>query len=294
MYITKHGLLREGRKDPEWGTFISPDPELAQIADPNEKLKVYIPSGNKADFSHVVGHNPMFDSIVRKIVAQRDTMTYEEQCSGKYYFDCFTIIQQLRSGINRIVEAGPYLGGASCVFAGCVEEFGIELDLIDAKKEFLLYTHERIRRAFPNAVSKVRLFYGNMHAYITNVVQKENQTKILFHHDAGHNYNQVLNDLASLYFVKDKVTGLIIQDTHLRSANVGNYIFVDAAVFSAFGFNAKYLGIGVQFPQTTQPAYAGQTYFLEKNPEGFFIPFDQNSFQYPHPTMKLEDMDTFV
>lgn len=294
MYITKHGLLSEGKKDAEWGTFISPDKELESLENPNDKLNVFIPSGIKADFTGVMGINNKFDAIVNKIILQRDKMSYEEQCSGQYYFDCFIIVEKLQKQIARIAEVGTYLGGASCIFAGCAEEFNIELDLIEAKKEFLLYTYERLRRAFPNAAKKVRLFYGNMHAYITNVVQKEKQTKIMFHHDAGHNYNQVLNDIASLYFVREKTTGLIIQDTHLRSAKVDNFIFVDAAVFSAFGFAAKFTEIGMKYSQTTQPNYKGQTYFIDQHPEGFFIPFAENSFQFPHPTMTLEEIDTFA
>jgi len=294
MYILKHGLIREGRKNPEWGKFISPDIELQDMQDPNEKLNVYIPSGNKADFTPFLQQNPAFDAVVKRIVAQRDLMSYEEQCSGKYYFDCFTILHSLKGKINRVAEIGTYLGGASCIFAGCVTSLNIELDLIEANKEFLLYTYERIRRAFPEAVAKVRLFLGDMPSYIKNVVQHEKQTNILLHHDAGHNFNQVVNDLACLYFVKDKIQGLMIQDTHLRSAKIQNYIFVDAAVFAIFGFNVKFLQFGAMYPQSTTPAYAGKTYFLDNHAEGFYIPLDQNKFQYPHASMTLEQIDTVV
>lgn len=294
MYILKHGLIREGRKDPEWGQFISPDRTLESISDPNEKLNVYIPSGIKADFSAHLRRNTLFDSIVERIVAQRNIMNYEEQCSGKYYFDCFNVLQNLTGKINRIAEVGTYLGGASCIFAGCMSTFNFELDLIEAKKEFLLYTYERIRRAFPDSVTRVRLFLGDMPTYIKNVVQVENQNKILFHHDAGHNFNQVVNDLASLYFIKEKTHSLIIQDTHLRSAKVHNYIFVDAAVFAIFGFNMRFAELGIKHSSATEPAYAGQTYFIDNHSEGFYIPFDQNTFQYPHSSMKLDKIDVVV
>lgn len=294
MYVFKHRLIRECRKDPEWGTFITPDRELENIANPNEKLNVYIPSGIKADFTHFYHKNPLFDSIIERIVAQRSIMDYEEQCSGKYYFDCFNILNLLNGKVKRIAEVGTYLGGASCIFAGCIQPFNLELDLIEAKKEFLLYTYERIRRAFPESISKVRMFLGDLPTYIERVVQHENQDKILFHHDAGHNFNQVVNDIASISFVKDKAHGLIVQDTHLRSANIKSYIFVDAAIFSIFGFNLKYAEIGAKFPQSTVPAYAGKSYFIANHPEGFYIPFDQNQFQYPHPTMKLEEINTVI
>lgn len=294
MHILKYGLIREARKDPEWGKFISPDAELENLPDPNTKLNVYIPSGIKADLSPFLNQNTLFDNIVNKIVQQRDTMSYEEQCSGKYYFDCFTLLQSLNGKVKRIVEVGTYLGGASCIFAGCANSFNIEIDLIDAKKEFLLYTYERIRRAFPESVAKIRLFYGDLISYVKNVALHEQQTDILFHHDAGHNFNHVVNDISSLYYIKDKAHSLIIQDTHLRSAKVQNYIFVDAAIFAVFGFNAKFAEIGVKFAAASQPAYAGKTYFIDNHSEGFYIPFELNQFHYPHPSMGLENIDTTV
>lgn len=294
MYILKHGLIREGRKSAEWGTFILPDAELETIKDPNEKLNVYIPSGNKADFNPFLHRDAIFDSIVEKIVAQRTVMNYEEQCSGKYYFDVFNILQELKGKVRRVAEVGTFLGGASCIFAGCAEAFDFELDLIEAKKEFLLYTYERIRRAFPQVIGKVRLFLGDLPSYVKNVVQHEEQTNILFHHDAGHNFNQVVNDLASLSFIKDKAHSLMIQDTHLRSAKVQNYIFVDAAIFAVFGFDLTFAQFGARFNQSTEPAYFGKSYFIDNHSEGFYIPFDQNKFHYPHPSMTLAEIDTVV
>src|SRR5690349_9849393 len=113
MHILKNGFINECRKDPGWGKFISPDPELATLPDPNKKLNLYIPSGGKADLTPYLNKHPLFDAIAAKIIAQRSVMTYEEQCSGKYYFDCFTILQALNGKINRIAEVGTYLGGAS-------------------------------------------------------------------------------------------------------------------------------------------------------------------------------------
>jgi hypothetical protein len=291
MYRLKHGLIREGRKHADWGQFIEPDRELESLKDPNEKLNVFIPSGLKADFMPFLGHDPLFDSIAGKIIAQRDQMSYEEQCSGKYYFDCFRILQHQRDNINRIAEVGTYLGGSSCIFAGLVSHFDFELDLIEAHKDFLIYTYERIRRAFPEATQKIRLFYGDLPSYIKNVAAIEKQNQILFHHDASHNFNQVVNDIASISFVKDKSHGLMIQDTHLR-ASVNNYVFVDAAVLAIFGFNVKYLPLGIKHAQPTEPGYSGSTYFIDQHPEGFYIPFNQNHFHYPHRSMSLSEMDT--
>ncbi len=289
MYILQGGLTSVSSKDPEWGTFIAPDKELEKLRDPNEKFNAYIPSGNKADFSPFLSLDPLFTSIVAKLIAQRAEINFEDQCSAKYYFDCFSILKKMKGKVRRIAEAGTYLGGASCVFAGCVQPFELELDLIDAKKEFLLFTYERIRRAFPEAITKVRLFFGDIPTYVKNVVAKEDQTDILIHHDASHNFNEVVRDLASLYYVKEKLHGIIIQDTHLRSAKLDRYIFVDAAVYAIFGFNIHFMELGAKFGRSTEPAYAGKTYFIDHHAEGFYLPFGLNHFLYPHPNMKMEE-----
>ena len=289
MYILKGGLTSVSRKDPEWGSFINPDLDLGNFKDPNEKIQAYIPSGYKADFMPFLGLNLEFDKMVAKIVAQRTEINFEDQCSAKYYFDIFNLIKNLNTKVRRVVEVGTFLGGASCIFAGVACQSDLEIDLIDAKKEFLLFTYERIRRAFPEAISKVRLFFGDLPTYVKTVVDKEAQEGILIHHDACHNYNEVLRDLASLYFVKDKIQGLMIQDTHLRSAKLDRYIFVDAAVYSIFGFNLKYQEIGTKFPEATEPAYNGQTYFAKNHSEGFYVPFDVNPFLFPHPSMKMDE-----
>lgn len=294
MYILKNEYIRECRQDPEWGKFISPDPELENLPDPNTKFNVYIPSGIKADLEPFMYRNPLFDTIAEKIIAQRNTMSYEEQCSGKYYFDCFNILQSLKGKIKRVAEVGTFLGGASCFFAGSMESCGFELDLIDIKKEYLLYTYERIRRAFPKKIGKIRLFLGDLSSYVKNVVQQENQHNILFHHDAADSYNMVVNDLAALSFVKEKTLGLIIQDTHLRSANVRSCVFVDAALFTVFGFNLKFTEIGIKLETPTEPAQNAKGYFIDNHAEGFYIPFDVNKFYFPHPSMKLEELNIVV
>lgn len=112
----------------------------------------------------------------------------------------------------------------------------------------------------------------------------------MIHHDGSHNFNEVVKGLASLYFVRDKVHGLAIQDTHLRSAKLGLYTFVDAAVYSVFGYQMQYHETGSKYPGGTNPAFAYSTYFLSDQTEGMYIPFAQNTFRYPHPTMTLDDI----
>jgi hypothetical protein len=184
---------------------------------------------------------------------------------------------------------GVYLGGASCVLAGSLVPLNKTLDLIDVNKHYLRFTYERIRRIFPEAASRVRMFFGDLPTYVKNVMTQTGNTRHLIQHDGSHCFNEVIKDLCSLYFVKDKINGVMIQDTHLRSANINLYTFVDAAVYTVFGFAMKFHEIGAKYKDQTTPAYQFVTYFMSNYPEGMYIPFTLNTFRYPHPIMKLED-----
>ncbi|MFC2049308.1 hypothetical protein ACFLR2_01380 [Chlamydiota bacterium] len=280
-------------QDPNWGTFISPDRDLENLPNPNEKYQITVLSGHKANFSALQSQNPFFDSITTKITEQRATIHFEDQCSGAYYFDIFNITEANKQKINKIVEVGVFMGGASCILAGQIEDSAIELDLVDANPVFLRFTYERIRRAFPKAALRVRLFFGDLPTYVKNVLSHAHKSKHLIHHDASHNFNEVVRDLASLSFVQDKIVGLMIQDTHLRSSNIHYYVFVDAALYAVFGSNMQYLEIGSKYSDNTNPAFEEEgygTYFLGGHPEGIYIPFFPGLFRYPHARVKLEHL----
>jgi hypothetical protein len=291
MSIFINEYINKSMQDPAWGTFISPDAELENLPNPNEKYKITVLSGYKANFSAFQFQNPLFDAITTKIIEQRDTIHFEDQCSEKYYFDIFNVVEATKDKINKIVEVGVFMGGASCILAGQIEDSDLELDLIDANPIFLKFTYERIRRAFPKAALKVRLFFGDLPTYVKNVLLHAGELKHMIHHDASHNFNEVVRDLASLSFVQDKIIGLMIQDTHLRSSNINSYVFVDAALYAVFGNGMQYLEIGTKFPDSTNPAFEEEgygTYFLGGYPEGMYIPFFPGLFRYPHSNIKLE------
>lgn len=276
--------------DPEWGTFIQPDKNLEQYSDPKEGSGVTIFSGIKADISPFIGQNAAFDVVANKILSQIETVSYEEQCSGKYYYDMFTCIQKSQPRVERIVEVGVYLGGASCFIAGCIENTETDLHLLDLNKDFLLYAYERIRRLYPKVAERTKLFFGDLATYVHNVMIHENKTHII-QHDGSHFFNAVVRDLSSLYYVKDKLHTIMIQDTNLRTGNINSHVFVDMALHAVFGNDFQFTPLGVTHTTTFDPCYKYNrhgTYFIPDLPEGMAIPFPQTRFHYPHPSTNLE------
>ena len=185
---------------------------------------------------------------------------------------------------------GVFMGGSAAILAGCVEPMGLELDLIDVNDAYLRFSYERLRRLFPRAVNRVRVFHGDLPTYVANVLLAEPQARALVHRDSAHAFDQVVKDLCSLYFVRDRVHGLAIQGTHLRG-DIAHLNFVDAAVHAVFGVGVKYEAMGARYPHDAPVTYPNQwdgNYFLADAPEGMYIPFEAAEWKYPHPTMELE------
>lgn len=282
--------LKDFPADAEWGKFINPDKNLESYQDPKEGSNATIFSGIKADLSPWLGLNPGFDHVANKILSHIDVVSYEEQCSGKYYYDIFTSIQASLPRVQRIVEVGVYLGGASCFIAGCIENTDTDLHLIDLNKDFLQYSYERIRRLFPKVAKRTKLFYGDLATYVYHVMMQENKMHII-QHDGSHFFNAVVRDMASLYYVKDKLDTLMIQDTNLRTGNVNSHVFVDIALQAVFGNHFEYAPLGLTHKTTFDPCYKYNphgTYCIPDIPEGMAIPFPKTQFKYPHPSTKIE------
>lgn len=198
-------------------------------------------------------------------------------------------MRDLAGEFDRVVEVGVCMGGSSAIFGGGVERFDYDLDLVDIDERFLRFSYERIRRAFPEAAQRVRLFHGDLPHYVQNVLARE-QARALIHHDGAHDFNQVVKDLSALSFVRDKLHAVICQDTHLRGTP--EYMnFVDLALYAVFGTEVTYAPIGsVYEPEDgrTRPNKYQGNYFMPGVPEGVVVPMDGNAFHYPHPTMTLE------
>lgn len=293
MYTFINSFLANSLKDPQWGNFIEPDKELETYSDPNDKYKLARGSTYRPDFSSFAANFPDFHNVTKRIDAQREKFTFEDQCSAKYYLDLFNLMQILRSTrINHVVDVGVFMGGSASIIAACIENTTIQLDLVDFGSEYLRISYERIRRLFPDVAKRTRLFLGDLPTYTHKVLIHENDKHSLVHHDASHNFNEVVRDLAALSFVKNKVEGLIIQDTHLRGGNIGTAFFVDAALYAVFGAQMPYFDMGVKLNAATEPSFNQSfgIYFIDNQPEGMYIPFDKVTFRYPHKSITLDKM----
>lgn len=272
-----------------WGTFLTPDPGLADVEDLHEALGMRIRGGHRADLKLFAGRNAVFDRIIARIESL--DLAYEDLCSAHHYFDLFGRVEHCHGQLTRLVDLGVYMGGSSMILAGCVEPMGLELDLVDVNAAYLKFTHERLRRAFPRAMNRVRMFHGDLPTYAARVLDSDPGARTLVHHDGSHTFEQVVRDLSALYFVRDRVHSLAIKATHLRG-NIAHLNFVDAAVYAVFGAAVEHTPIGARFPKdapVTVPNRWDGKYFLAGHPEGMHIPFDAVEWKYPHPTMELDD-----
>ncbi|WP_242891254.1 class I SAM-dependent methyltransferase [Actinomadura litoris] len=274
--------------DERWGGFLAPDGNLAGAADPHDLLGIPILGGHRADLGAFAGRNAVFDRIAAR--AAGVDLAYEDQCSAQHYFDVFGCVEREHRSVTRLVDVGVFMGGSAAVLAGCVEPMGLELDLVDVNPGFLQFAYERVRRVFPGAVPRVRMFLGDLPTYVRNVLLAEEGTRALVHHDGAHDFDQVVKDLSALYFARDRVHGVAVQNTHLRGA-IEHCNFVDAAVHAMFGVDVKYHPLGARYPAdapVTQPNRWNGNYFLAETPEGMYVPFDGADWKYPHPTMELD------
>ncbi|ROP59584.1 methyltransferase family protein [Enterobacter sp. BIGb0383] len=269
--------------------FLEPDQLLQSLSftEIGERLNVKIKSGNQPDLTPYAGRNIIFDDIILK--RNLTDNHYEDQCTAKYYFDIFNTIKATLGEATRIVEVGVFMGGSTSILAGCAHYLGMELDLIDICPNFLQFARERARRSYPDAVeSRVRMFHGSLPEYVRDVLKKEDNIKVIIHHDGSHSFEQVIRDLGSLYYIRNNVHSLLIQDTNLRG--MPKYFnFVDSAVFSIFGRDVNYAPLGSVYQSTVGPNQWEGNYVMPGEPEGMYIPLSHNKFHYPHPRITLGD-----
>lgn len=273
------------------GRFIMPDMDLETMANPNDKLGMTIFSGYRAlnRAEPFLGKNRLFDDIVAKVTALK--LPYEDQCSAQYYFDLVSALRNASGEFERVVEVGCYMGGSASIIAGCAERLDYDFDIVDISESALLFAYERIRRVFPEAAKRVRLFHGTLPQYVAKSLEEGDRARLLVHHDGAHDFTQVTKDLSSLSFLRDRLHSLIIQDTHLRGS-IEFCNFVDMAVYAVFGTDVAYLSIGSAYSamqtELMNPNRFQGNYFMPDVPEGIVIPMSGNSFKYPHPMLTLE------
>jgi hypothetical protein len=277
-----------------WAAFIEPDRSIQNHPSPHEPLSVPIFSGYRAYDALVGSPQAQDDPLLKEIVDRVTTspVKAEEQCSAKYYADVYNVLKVLAGQYNRVAEVGVFMGGSSVLLARLAVEFDFQLDLVDISPNYLRFTYERIRRTFPEAIDRVRIFNGGVPEYVKTVLLEDPESVSLVHHDGAHDFNQVVRDLSALSFVKERLHSVILQDTHLRGR--AKYMnFVDAAVYAVFGPQMQFAPIGAQYSDEhtdmlTPNPYQGN-YFLPGRPEGMFLPMDANVFEYPHPSLKIEE-----
>lgn len=275
------------------GRFIQPDPSLATCRAPHERIGIPIHSGYQAlsEVDAFRGRSRIFDTVSDRLATVE--MPYEDQCSIDYYFDLLRVLRDLNGEYDRVIEVGVYMGGASALIAGCAERFDFDIDLVDIRANNLRFSYERIRRAFPEAAKRVRLFHGDVPTYVREVMLRESGGKALLHHDGAHDFNQVVTDLTALSFVRNTIHSIIAQDTHLRGS-LDQMNFVDLALQAVFGSDVNYMPIGRVYDPSnrlmTSPNQFQGNYFLPNVAEGMVVPLHANRFFYPHVSMTFDQM----
>lgn len=274
------------------GRFVEPDRSLDSVPfdELHKRLDITIMSGHRADLATFGSTDIGFLSLISKIKVHSG---YEDQCTAKYYGDMYDIVANLEGEVDRIVEAGIFMGGSSVILAGCAERIDAELVMIDIDERYLQFGYQRLIRSFPDAASRVKLYLGDLPVYVRDVlIPEQSQSRLLVHHDAGHAFHDLIRDLGALSFVKDRLLGVMVQDTHLRGPPKGMR-FVDLALLGIFGTDMQFIGMGSVYTEEEHPEllvpnqYAGG-YFLPDKLEGMYVPMSHNSFEYPHPRLTID------
>lgn len=274
------------------GGFVEPDRSLDSVPfdELHKRLDITIMSGHRADLAPFGSMDLGFLGILSNIKVHSG---YEDQCTAKYYFDMYSIVDKEGSDIDRIVEAGVFMGGSSVILGACAERLDTEFVMIDITERYLQFAYQRLIRSFPEAASRVKLYLGDLPLYVRDVlVPEQSQARLMVHHDAGHSFQDLVRDMGALSFVKDRLIGVMVQDTHLRGPPEGMR-FVDLGLLGVFGQDLQYVGMGSVYteeehPELLRPNQWRGGYFLPDKLEGMYVPMGYNRFEYPHPLITLD------
>jgi hypothetical protein len=82
----------------------------------------------------------------------------------------------------------------------------------------------------------------------------------------------------------------MIHNTHLRSIDMNQYAFVDAALYAIFGSGIQFLKLGEEANMDAPSDLSTHSpcYYTGSRIDGMYIPYSKNQFRYPHPETPLE------
>ncbi len=227
------------------------------------------------------GRSAFFDKYLSAL--DGTFVPHAEQCSGQYYLDLMDYIEKNRGVIKHVCEVGVFLGGASQFLIQAAEDFDFTLDLIDVNPHYLGFAYERLLAIFPTLARRVRIFHGDFPSYVKSSGAPGHPSGVFVQFDGSHEFPIVVKDLVALNDGRGRFKSFAIQDTHLRSSNPDNEVFVDMAVYAVFGKDVKCRPIGIRIGENDViiPNNDWEIYFKRSAPEGFLIELNENPFDYP-------------
>lgn len=280
--VTSNSFITQQRQTPGWGSFIE---DFSHASAAIETVGKALISAHTHRYHSVMGQNDVFDEYAN--LMNQSTMRAEDQCTEQWYYDIFRHFLLQYGQTRHVVELGCFVGGSSRWLYVASRLFNFTLDIVDANASYLAVTRERLLDVFGDIGPNVRFFHGDLCTYIEKVAQHERRPATTIHHDGPHSFQECLQDFAALYFIRDTLNHLIIQDTNLRSARMDYYSFVDMAAYAVFGKDHPYQPIGRQLT-VDAPVYAQQLFFEASEPEGKIIPMRDMVFRYPHPSLTAD------
>ncbi len=281
--VTHNTYITQQRLVPTWGTFIE-DFSFAPSA--MEAVGKALISAHTHRYNSVMGQNDVFDEYAN--LMNQSTMRAEDQCTEKWYYDIFQHFL-LHFGMTRhVVELGCFVGGSTRWLYVASRLFNFTLDVVDANLHYLAVARERLIDVFGEVGSNVRFFHGDMCTYVDKVARHEQRSAVTVHHDGPHSFQECLQDFASLYYIRENMDYLIVQDTNLRSTKMELYSFVDLAACAVFGKDHPFKPIGSSLT-VDAPVFDQKLFFDPTEPEGKIIPLRDLEFRYPHPSTSAQE-----
>lgn len=280
---TFNSFIVAQKQTPTWGKFIE---DFSYTDEAMVRVGQAMQSAHTHRYDSVLGQNDIFDEFA--IAMNQGKMRAEDQCTEQWYYDIFQHFLKHFGQTRHVVELGCFTGGSSRWLYVASRLFNFTIDIVDANADYLAAARARVLDACGEIGPGVRFFHGDLCTYVDQVARHERRPNTTIHHDGPHTFHECMQDFASLYFIRDTLLHLIIQDTNLRSAQIDLYSFVDMAAYAVFGIDHPFQPIGQQL-KVDAPVWGAKIYFDDAEPEGKVIPMRDVEFRYPHPSVTAEE-----